>query len=93
MWAAWNNQNPEVLEVLVKAGAEVNAQDTDGVTPLMKASSYNQKPKILEVLLNAGANVRIKDKNGKTVWDYLQENEKLKGTEVYWKINDARFKN
>ena len=35
MYAAGNNQNPEVSLVLLRAGADINAKSTDGWTPLM----------------------------------------------------------
>jgi hypothetical protein len=43
-------------------------------------------------LLDAGADVKMIDQDNKTAWDYIQENESLKGTEVYWRLNDLRFK-
>ncbi len=65
------------VETALKKGANVNARDTDGATPLMYASGYNPtvwdnsgyynpNPKIIELLLNHGANIHAKEKNGMT---------------------------
>ena len=40
-------------------------------------------------LLIGGA--KAKDKDGKTALDYAKKNEALKGTDAYWKLNDASF--
>jgi hypothetical protein len=32
-----------------------------------------------------------KDSTGKTAFDYAQENEKLKDTDAYRKLNDAQY--
>ena len=34
----------------------------------------------------------MEDSDGKTAWDLAQDNEKLKGTNAYWMLNDLRFK-
>ena len=34
----------------------------------------------------------LKDKSGKTPWDYAKENPALKGTEVYRRLKEARFR-
>jgi ankyrin repeat protein len=62
--AARHNPDPEVIEVLLKAGAHVNARDEKGMTPLHRAARYNPNPKIITVLLKAGANVNEKDDKG-----------------------------
>ena len=54
------------VEVLLKAGADVNAKDTDGRTPLHAAAWSNQSPAVLEVLLKAGADVNAKSTDGST---------------------------
>ena len=55
-----------MLEVLLKAGADVNAKDADGFTPLHWAAQSNPSPAVLEVLLKAGADPRAIDIAGKT---------------------------
>ena len=41
--------------------------------------------------LDAGADPNAQDENGQTAWDLAQDNEALKGTDVWWRLNDARF--
>jgi ankyrin repeat protein len=89
MYAAIYNQNPEVITTLVKAGADIRARTKDGVTPLMCAAKYNPSPKVIITLLKAGADPKARDKAGETVFDYAQENEKLKGTDAYEQLQEA----
>lgn len=84
--------NPDVLSVLINAGADVNTRDEDGSTPLMYAADLNTNPDVLSVLINAGADMSARDKWGDTAFDYAKNNYAIKGTKVYWKLNDARYK-
>ena len=77
---------------LIKAGADVNARAEWGVTPLVLAAAKNTNPEVLSVLINAGANVNARDEDGKTAFDYAKDNPAIKGTKVYWELNDARYK-
>ena len=43
-------------------------------------------------LLDAGAAGNVRGADGATAWDLAQHNDKLKGTDAFWKLNDARFK-
>jgi len=52
MWAVRHNQ-PEVITTLLKAGADVEAQDAGGKTALMYAAQYNQDPEAITVLLGS----------------------------------------
>ena len=79
------------VKVLLNAGANVNARTEDGRIALMAAAGFSTADNV-KVLLNAGADASLKSADGNTAWDYAQNNEKLKGTDVYWILNDARFK-
>ncbi|MBI5237623.1 MAG: ankyrin repeat domain-containing protein [Deltaproteobacteria bacterium] len=57
--------NPEVLDTLLKAGANINAVDDSGSTALTAAVMKNQR-RIVERLLARGADVNIADKQGET---------------------------
>ena len=76
--AAFGGQK-EVVELLIEKGADVNAKNDVGWTPLHNAafSRYTRKRRftvkgykeIAELLISAGADVNAKDKNGKTPLD------------------------
>lgn len=55
----------EILNVLLEAGAEVDAKDSTGVTPFAMCSAVDYKP-VYERLVQAGADVNSKDFNGCT---------------------------
>lgn len=58
----------------------------------MWAAGHNPNPEVIELLLDAGADGTLKDSRGKTAFDHAKEqNEALVGTDVYWRLNDARF--
>ena len=59
---------------LLLIGADINARDQDGVTPLMIAAKYNTNPEILRYLLEAKAYVIVQDNEGKTAKDYARQN-------------------
>ena len=64
VYAAYYGDLPEVKRLLA-AGAEVNAQDKNGITPLMAASLAGHR-EVVEFLLAKGAEVNAQDKSGKT---------------------------
>ena len=90
--AAGNNENPAVIAALIEAGADTEAREPlFGMTPLHRAAMGNENPAVATALLEAGANPRAKANNGKMPTDYAMDNEALKGSKVYWRLNDARF--
>ena len=58
--------NTDMVKSLVSSpGADVNARDERGSTPLLEAARYGHED-IARVLIAAGADVKAKDKDGKT---------------------------
>lgn len=51
----------------------------------------NRTPSVIEALLDAGADAALRDEAGKVPFDYAKDNEALRGTEAYWRLNDGRF--
>ena len=84
------NANPTVVTVLLEAGASLEARTENGSTPLHKAA-VNGNPAVVITLLDAEADPKAKTTDGKTAFDLMQENDKLKGTDAYWRLNDLRF--
>lgn len=81
----------EVAEVLLKAGAKVNARDEKGWTPLHCAVIFFDETGVVEFLLSAGANGKARDKGGKTPFDWAKNHATLKGTDAYWLLNEAQY--
>ena len=42
-------------------------------------------------MLAAGASGSVKNSDGKTPFDLAVKNELIKGTDAYWKLNDAQY--
>ena len=90
--AARYNPDPEVIGILVNAGVKLDASDELlGMTPLMWAACHTRNPEVVSALLKAGADAKARDKGGKTAFDHAKDNPRLKGTEAYWDLNNARF--
>jgi ankyrin repeat protein len=76
----------EILETLLKQGADVKqTRKVDGMTALMLAA-YNGETKKVKLLLKYGANKYVKDLNGKTALYYIYQPSYNK------KINDRETK-
>ena len=83
--------NSEVIETHLKAGADIEARNKSGGTPLLWAARFNSNPEVIEALLKAGANAKAKDEEGKTALDYAKKNEKIYKTKAYWKLNELQY--
>ena len=64
MLAARISSTPEIVQLLLEKGADVNARSTDGRTPLMFAASST--PEIVTLLLEKGAEIEARDNKGMT---------------------------
>lgn len=65
----------DVMQILLEAGADVNARDNYGKTPLMFVAERGRH-KSVELLLKAGANPNIKNKS-RTALDYGKKYPKV----------------
>ncbi len=89
--AALYSDNPAIITALVEAGASVNARGDSGLTPLHFAAGENENPAVITALLDVGADATVQDNSSNTPWDYAQDNEALRGTDVWWRLNEGRF--
>jgi ankyrin repeat protein len=71
------NDNPEVIQLLLKHGVDINEQSAAGFTPLMITAFLNgqttYKIPFAKLLIAYGAKVNIQDEQGKTVLDHSRE--------------------
>ncbi|OPZ79239.1 MAG: Ankyrin repeats (3 copies) [Alphaproteobacteria bacterium ADurb.Bin438] len=60
------NYDAEVIQKLIRLGANVGERDKSGKTALMHAVSFNNNPEVIKTLINNGAEVNDVDYNGVT---------------------------
>ncbi len=68
-WTPFRFWAGRMLDLLLRAGAEVNRADDRGLTPLMLAAQ-NSNEDLISPLLQAGADPEVRDRAGKTARDY-----------------------
>ena len=84
--ALHNASTLETVEMLMKAGADVNVANIKGRTPLMEIARKNFSPKAVEILLKAGADVKAVDQWGRTPFiELAQSNPTLETMELFLK--------
>lgn len=89
---ASNRCNPEVVKILINAGADVNLHNNTGDTALMSAA-VKSCGKVAHLLVKAGADINAKNEDGVTA---LQFNQMFKGfnlMDMRNKISDRDRKN
>jgi len=64
--SAGRSYKPDIVALLLDHGAEVNAPDRNGVTPLMLAVHERGFPEIVKFLIEKGAQVDARSNNGST---------------------------
>ena len=72
----------ETMKLIVHAGCDVNAVNTEGNTPLHLAVTFKPGPgqveilkEMLELLLDIGADTKLANTNGQTAVDYCETDE------------------
>lgn len=58
--------NADTVSTLIAGGADVNARDKHGWTPLMFAAKYNANCEVTQLLIAAGANINARGERGTT---------------------------
>ncbi len=79
--------NLPVVEVLVRAGADIHQADGSGLTPLHEAARWS--PAAFPLLLRQGADPNARDADGKTPMDYALENRSLEGLPEVRRVREA----
>lgn len=82
-------ENPEIFEILVEAGVDLNSKDMDRKTPLIIASEKGHSG-YMKRLIELKASPLHKDYKGKTALDYATENydKKVIGHEIFNLLSD-----
>src|SRR5215813_8116925 len=77
IWATIGSglNNKEVVEVLLDLGADINAQNNNGMTALMEAILYNNV-EVAKILIARGADVHLTNRHGSTAVTFAR-NRKL----------------
>ena len=74
MMAVGFSRNPAAVQALLEAGADVNAQDVRGMTPLMLAvASDHADPEIVRLLMARHPDITIKSKLAETALDWASK--------------------
>ena len=77
------------IAALFNAGAEIDARDDEGRTPLYIAAQYGSAEN-LNALLDAGANTAIEDVGGKFAWDLAKGRKEIQDSEAYRRLDPSR---
>ena len=80
------------VESCLAGGADTAARDKIGYTPLHWAAGRNENPDVITTLIDHGADTAARTEDGYTPFGLIGDDSPLRGTEAYWRLNDARFK-
>ena len=72
----------DVVQILLRYGAAVNAVELDGETALLAATAAGASPEVVRTLLDAGADINARNRTGLTPLRLAQQQFELSGTNV-----------
>nr|WP_246539686.1 ankyrin repeat domain-containing protein [Telmatocola sphagniphila] len=75
------SDNPEIVELLIHRGADVNAKTDSGFVALFWAARYGHA-RVAKVLIANGAEVNVKDKESMTALRWANTNQHTKLVEL-----------
>lgn len=78
LYGAVRHGRKDVAELLVARGADINAKDKEGHTPLYIAVHHDYK--VAELLIDKGADGNIKTESGQTLLQLAQERKSIEST-------------
>jgi hypothetical protein len=83
---AANRGAVKAVRWLLQNGADANALDEGGRTPLHVCAERNTSTSVLKLLIEAGSELNAKDASGKLPIDYARENKRAKVVEYFISI-------
>jgi len=92
----WNTRSffetadAEAVHARLAKGADPNARTEGGWTPLHDAASADV-PDAIAALPDAGADAGLLTADFEFPFDLIEDDSPLKGTDVYWRLSDARW--
>jgi hypothetical protein len=82
---------PQQIQSAIRSGADVNARDMSGWTPLIWAASSNTNPEVIITLLDNGADGKV-NSMGKTAFNLEKKYKYIKRTDAYKRLKQAEYK-
>ena len=92
----WSQAQAKDIHQLAKAGADMNAQDENGWTPMMIAAKYGTDPQLLMVLIEHDADFTHTTEDGLSVLTVIENSMYMKNSEVHrnlvtWDLNNKHI--
>ena len=80
-----------VIVALTTVGADHGARNETDDTPLHRTAAENASPSVIKALIEGGAEPGARTESGEMPFDYAKNNKAVRGTNAYWRLNEARF--